>query len=82
MPLTPCGLCEHRADEQKRQLRQALTSAFTTPLEPEDLFQLSVGLDDVLNNAKNAVREAEVMQVAPISRLRLWLGTSVKVQHG
>ena len=57
--------CEHRADEQKRQLRQALTSAFMTPLEPEDLFQLSVGLDDVLNNAKNAVREAEVMQVAP-----------------
>jgi uncharacterized protein Yka (UPF0111/DUF47 family) len=57
--------CEHRADDQKRELRRALTTAFTTPLEPEDLFQLSLGLDDVLNNAKNAVREAEVMQVAP-----------------
>jgi uncharacterized protein Yka (UPF0111/DUF47 family) len=57
--------CEHRADDQKRELRQALTSAFTTPLEPEDLFQLSLGLDDVLNNAKNAVREAEVMHTAP-----------------
>ena len=57
--------CEHRADEQKRALRQALTSAFTTPLEPEDLFQLSLGLDDVLNNAKNAVREAEVMHTDP-----------------
>ena len=33
--------CEHRADERKRALREALTVAFTTPLEPEDLFELS-----------------------------------------
>ena len=57
--------CEHRADDCKRELRTALTTAFMTPLEPEDLFELSRGLDRVLNNAKNAVREAEVMQTAP-----------------
>lgn len=57
--------CEHRADEHKRELRGALTVAFTTPLEPEDLFELSRGLDRVLNGAKNAVREAEVMETAP-----------------
>jgi hypothetical protein len=57
--------CEHRADEHKRELRDALTVAFTTPLEPEDLFELSRGLDRVLNSAKNAVREAEVMETAP-----------------
>lgn len=57
--------CEHRADIQKRELRRALTLSFTTPLEPEDLFELSVGVDDVLNSAKNAVREAEVMGTAP-----------------
>lgn len=57
--------CEHRADDCKRDLRDALTTAFTTPLEPEDVFELSRGLDRVLNNAKNAVREAEVMQTAP-----------------
>ncbi len=56
---------EHRADERKRELRRALTVAFTTPLEPEDLFELSRGLDRVLNSAKNAVREAEVMETAP-----------------
>jgi uncharacterized protein Yka (UPF0111/DUF47 family) len=56
---------EHRADEHKRELRDALTDAFTTPLEPEDLFELSRGLDRVLNGAKNAVREAEVMETAP-----------------
>ena len=57
--------CEHRADEQKRELRRSLTLAFTTPLEPEDLFELSAGVDDVLNSAKNTVREAEVMGAAP-----------------
>ncbi len=57
--------CEHRADDCKRDLRAALTAAFMTPLEPEDLFELSRGVDRVLTNAKNAVREAEVMQTAP-----------------
>ena len=57
--------CEHRADEHKRTLRVALTTAFTTPLEPEDIFELSKGIDDVLNGAKDAVREAEVMALPP-----------------
>ncbi len=57
--------CEHRADECKRTLRQALTASFTTPLEPEDLFELSRGLDTALNGAKDLVREAEVMGAAP-----------------
>jgi len=56
---------EHRADDRKRELREALGVAFTTPLEPEDIYELSRGLDRVLNGAKNAVREAEVMETAP-----------------
>lgn len=56
---------EHRADERKRALRVALTQAFVTPLEPEDLFELSRGLDDVINSAKNTVREAELMRSGP-----------------
>ena len=57
--------CEHQADERKRELRAALTIAFTTPLEPEDIFELSTGLDRVLNSAKNALREADVMEIGP-----------------
>lgn len=56
---------EERADERKRALRIALTEAFVTPLEPEDLFALSRGLDDVLNSANNTVREAELMRCGP-----------------
>lgn len=57
--------CEHSADEAKRELRTALTEALTTPLDREDLFELSRGLDDVLNGAKDTVREADVMGVPP-----------------
>jgi uncharacterized protein len=57
--------CEHIADQRKRELRKALTQALAPALEPEDLFELSEGLDGVLNRAKNTVREAEVMGARP-----------------
>lgn len=56
---------EHRADTQKRELRGALSEAFSTPLEPEDIFELSRGLDEILNAAKNIVGEAEAMHSRP-----------------
>jgi uncharacterized protein len=56
---------EHRADEVKVRLVETVREAFTTPLEPEDLFELSRGLDEVINGAKNAVRESEVMVMPP-----------------
>jgi uncharacterized protein Yka (UPF0111/DUF47 family) len=56
---------EHQADDAKGELRDALRRAFTTPLDPEDMFDLSQELDDVLNSAKNTVREAEVMRTEP-----------------
>ena len=57
--------CEHVADQRKRDLREALTEAFAPALEPENLFELSQGLDGVLNRVKNTVREAEVMGAQP-----------------
>ena len=56
---------EHRADDVKRELRQALTVAFTTPVDAEDLYVMSERLDAVLNGAKDAARESEVMAIPP-----------------
>ena len=42
-----------------------LRAAFSTPLDPEDIYELSERLDEVLNGAKNAVRESEVMKIDP-----------------
>jgi uncharacterized protein Yka (UPF0111/DUF47 family) len=56
---------EHDADDRKRDLRKALTESFLTPLDAEDLYMMSKHLDDVINGAKDAVRESEVMALAP-----------------
>jgi uncharacterized protein Yka (UPF0111/DUF47 family) len=56
---------EHRADDLKKELRAHLKTAFITPIGAEDLFVMSGRLDAVLNGAKNAVRESDVMLVPP-----------------
>jgi uncharacterized protein len=56
---------EHQADLAKRELRLALTNAFITPIDAEDLYVMSERLDAVLNGAKDTVREAEVMGMKP-----------------
>jgi uncharacterized protein Yka (UPF0111/DUF47 family) len=56
---------EHHADEKKRQLWRDLRDAFSPPFDAEDLFSLSSDLDEVLNAAKNLVRELEVMELTP-----------------
>lgn len=56
---------EHECDGCRRSLVDAVSEAFTTPLQPEDLFQLSRDLDKVINGAKNTVRESEAMDFPP-----------------
>ena len=56
---------EHEADTAKRDLRDALHEAFVTPLDPEDLFALSRGVDWILNHAKDAIGESEAMGCPP-----------------
>lgn len=56
---------EHEADTVKRALRSSLREAFVTPLDPEDLFALSRGIDWILNHAKDAIGESEVMNCPP-----------------
>lgn len=58
------GDAEHAADDVRRQLQAALKAAFSTPIDPEDIYELSERLDVIINGAKNAVREAEVMQLS------------------
>ena len=72
---------EHRADDAKRSLHRALREAFVTPLEPEDLFALSRGVDHILNQAKDLVRESEVMACPPdraVAEMAALLAASVR----
>jgi uncharacterized protein Yka (UPF0111/DUF47 family) len=72
---------EPRGDVAKRELMEALRSAFVTPLEPEDVFALSRGIDWILDYARDLVAEAEVLQVGPdpgIAEMAVLLGESVR----
>jgi uncharacterized protein Yka (UPF0111/DUF47 family) len=56
---------EDRGDLAKRDLLKALQTAFVTPLEPEDLFTLSRGIDWILNGVSELVGESEVLEWGP-----------------
>lgn len=75
------SVMEHEADDVKRDLRLALRTAFITPIGAEDIYVLSQRLDDVLNGAKNAVREAEVIAMAPDEAIASMAGLLAEGVH-
>ena len=60
---------EHRGDAAKRELLRTLRAAFVIPLEPEDVFALSRGIDRVLGYARGLVSESEAMACPPDARI-------------
>jgi len=56
---------ERQGDLAKRDLLSALREAFVTPIEPEDLFALSRGIDRILDYVADLVKESEAMASAP-----------------
>jgi uncharacterized protein Yka (UPF0111/DUF47 family) len=72
---------EHRGDAAKRALLGSLRAAFVTPLEPEDVFALSRGIDWILDYARDLVSESEVMASPPdavIAEMATLLGQAVR----
>jgi uncharacterized protein Yka (UPF0111/DUF47 family) len=65
---------EHRGDAAKREVLGAIREAFVTPLEPEDVFALSRGLDWILNYARDFVNESDAMACAPDARTATMAG--------
>lgn len=55
----------HDAFAARRELQAALQAALSTPVDQEDLYVLSERADRLLEVARNAVREAEVLGWAP-----------------
>jgi uncharacterized protein Yka (UPF0111/DUF47 family) len=60
---------EARGDQAKRDLLEALRAAFVTPMEPEDVFTLSRGVDRLLGYARDLAGESEAMQCPPDDRI-------------
>ena len=51
-------------DDAKRELQRQLRLR-STPLDPEDIYELSERLDQVIGAAKDLVREAEALSLTP-----------------
>ena len=60
---------ERAGDAAKRELLGALRVAFVTPLEPEDVFALSRGVDRLLNYARDLINESNAMACPPDARI-------------
>ncbi len=56
---------EHKADKHKLRLESALVATLITPIDREDIYDLSHRLDEVINCAKRTVREMEALEVRP-----------------
>jgi len=54
---------EREADDIRRILIDELNHTFITPIDREDIFALSRAIDDVIDHAKNTVKEMEVFEV-------------------
>jgi predicted phosphate transport protein (TIGR00153 family) len=62
--------CEKDADEVRRILVDELNRTFVTPLDREDIFNLSRTIDDILDYAYSTVDEMEILHVEPNSYLQ------------
>lgn len=62
--------CEKDADELRRVLIDELHKTFVTPFDREDIFNLSLYLDDVLDYAYTTVKELDMLGVTPDDHLR------------
>jgi predicted phosphate transport protein (TIGR00153 family) len=57
--------CEKEGDELRRVLIDELHDTFITPFDREDIYQLSLYLDDVLDYAYTTILEMKELEVGP-----------------
>jgi uncharacterized protein len=72
---------ESRGEAAKRELLTGLRAAFVTPLEPEDVFALSRGIDRILTYSRDLVKESQAMACPPdgtIGNMARLVGVSLR----
>lgn len=61
---------EKDADEARRVLIERLNRSFVTPIDREDIFDLSRAVDDILDYGYSTVNEMRILEVKPNDDLR------------
>lgn len=60
---------EHEGDELKLRHMAILNRAFATPMDREDIYRAIVTIDEILNYAKSAVREVQILEITPTDHM-------------
>lgn len=60
---------EQEADDIRRIVIDELNRTFITPIDREDIFALSHAIDEVIDHARNTVKEMEVFEVSSNEQL-------------
>lgn len=63
-------IAERRADEVRRRLTAELNKTFITPIDREDLFDLSRTVDDILDYIYSTMRELYLFRIIPDERMK------------
>ena len=61
---------EHEADDIMLTIASELGEVFSTPIDREDIHTLSSVIDQIMNYAKNTVREVEIFNITPDESMR------------
>ena len=56
---------EHEADDILLKIASTLGQVFSTPIDREDIHLISRAMDQIINYAKNTVRELEIFNISP-----------------
>jgi predicted phosphate transport protein (TIGR00153 family) len=65
---------EREADELRRIVTHELDQTFITPIDPEDIYQLSRTIDEILDYADSTVEEMELFGIRGNDTLRQMVG--------
>jgi len=69
---------EREADSIRRTLIDELNKTFATPIDREDLFELSREIDDIIDYAKSTVDEMQLLEIKTSDHLTKMVGLLVK----
>lgn len=69
---------EEHSDEVRRILIDELNKTFATPIDREDIFALSLCIDDIIDYGKSTVDEMEIFNIKPDKHLISMVDVLVK----
>jgi len=72
---------EKEADEHRRIIIAELNRTFATPIDREDIFQLSRALDDVMDYAENTVIELTAYELSADSHIRRMIDIMIQASE-